>query len=136
MLSLPPPGDLPDLGIEPMSHMSPALEGGFFTSSTTWEVLLYDGCSVAQLCLTLCNPMDCSLLGPLSMGFSRQEYWHGLPLPSPGDLPNPGIKPPWQADSLPLSHQRNLSLNLGSVSIDLPVFGITHRGNLCLVPFT
>ena len=63
MLSLPPPGDLPDLGIEPMSHMSPALEGGFFTSSTTWEVLLYDGCSVAQLCLTLCNPMDCSLPG-------------------------------------------------------------------------
>ena len=30
---------------------------------------------------------------PLSMGFSRQEYWSGLPLPSPGDLPNPGIKP-------------------------------------------
>ena len=31
--------------------------------------------------------------GPLSMGFSRQEYWSGLPFPSPGDLPNPGIKP-------------------------------------------
>ena len=30
---------------------------------------------------------------PLSMGFSRQEYWSGLPSPSPGDLPNPGIKP-------------------------------------------
>ena len=30
---------------------------------------------------------------PLSMGFSRQEYWHGLPCPPPGDLPNPGIKP-------------------------------------------
>ena len=30
---------------------------------------------------------------PLSMGFSRQEYWSGLPCPSPGDLPNPGIKP-------------------------------------------
>ena len=29
---------------------------------------------------------------PLSMGFSRQEYWSGLPLPPPGDLPNPGIK--------------------------------------------
>ena len=35
---------------------------------------------------------------PLSMGFSRQEYWSGLPFPSPGDLPNPGIKP----GSLPL----------------------------------
>ena len=30
---------------------------------------------------------------PLSMGFSRQEYWNGLPCPPPGDLPNPGIKP-------------------------------------------
>ena len=30
---------------------------------------------------------------PLSMGFSRQEYWSGLPFPSPGDLSNPGIKP-------------------------------------------
>ena len=30
---------------------------------------------------------------PLSMGFPRQEYWRGLSLPSPGDLPNPGIKP-------------------------------------------
>ena len=43
----------------------------------------------------------------LSMGFPRQEYWSGLPFPSAGDLPNPGIKrvsPAWQVDSLPLSH--------------------------------
>src|SRR5574341_2543749 len=42
------------------------------------------------------------------MGFSRQEYWSGLPRPSPGDLPNPGIEPgspASQADSLPLSCQ-------------------------------
>ena len=41
---------------------------------------------------------------PLSMGFSRQEYWSGLPFPSPGDLPNPGIEPgspASQADALP-----------------------------------
>ena len=38
---------------------------------------------VAQLCPTLCDPMDCSLPAPPSMGFSRQEYWSGLPLPSP-----------------------------------------------------
>ena len=40
---------------------------------------------------------------PLSMGFSRQEYWSGLPFPSPGDLPHPGIKlrsPALQADAL------------------------------------
>ena len=48
---------------------------------------------------------------PLSMGFSRQEYWSGLPYPPPRDLPDPGIKPTspavpaLQADSLPLSHQ-------------------------------
>ena len=35
---------------------------------------------IAQLCLTLCEPMDCSLPGSSSMGFSRQEYWSGLPL--------------------------------------------------------
>ena len=38
---------------------------------------------VVQSCLTLRDPMDCSLPGSLSMGFSRQEYWSGLPLPSP-----------------------------------------------------
>ena len=41
---------------------------------------------------------------PLSMGFSRQEYWNGLPFPSPGDLPDPGIEscsPGLQANSLP-----------------------------------
>ena len=45
---------------------------------------------------------------PLSVGFSRQEYWSGLPEPSPEDLPNPGIEP-WspalQADSLPFELQ-------------------------------
>ena len=46
-------------------------------------------------------------LAPLSMGFSRQEYWSGLSFPSPGNLPNPGIKsvsPALQADSLPSEH--------------------------------
>ena len=45
-----------------------------------------------QSCLILCDPMDCS--PPGSMGFSRQEYWSGLPCPPPGDLPDSGIKPP------------------------------------------
>ena len=98
---------------------------------------------VTQSCLTLSDPMDCSLPGssipgifqarvlewgaiafsikslscvqlfgipwtvahqaPPSMGFSRQEYWSGLPFPSPGNLPDPGIKPrspTLQADAL------------------------------------
>ena len=59
---------------------------------------------VTQLCPTFCNPMDCSHQASLSMEFSRQEYWSGLPLPSPGDLRDPGIEPgspELQADSLP-----------------------------------
>ena len=48
---------------------------------------------VAKSCPTLCNPMNSSLhQAPPSMGFSRQEYWSGLPFPSPGNLPNPGIE--------------------------------------------
>ena len=71
----------------------------------SWNLLSPSGfCSasivvvlVAQSCPTLWDP-------PLSMGFSRQEYWSGLPCPSPGDLPEPGIKPrspASQADSWP-----------------------------------
>ena len=49
---------------------------------------------VSQSCLNFCNPMDSRLhQAPLSMGFSRQEYWSGLPFPSPGNLPNPGTEP-------------------------------------------
>ena len=50
------------------------------------------------------NPWTVAYQGPPSMGFSRQEYWSGLPFPSPGDLPNPGIEPrspALQADALP-----------------------------------
>ena len=42
---------------------------------------------------TLCDPMDHSTPAPLSMGFSRQESWSGLPCPPPGDLPSPGMEP-------------------------------------------
>ena len=50
-------------------------------------------CLVAQLCPTLGNPMDCSPPGSSVHGIFQQEYWSGLPFPSPGDLPNPGINP-------------------------------------------
>ena len=51
----------------------------------------------------LCDPWTVAHQAPPSMGFSRQEYWSGLPFPSPGDLPNPGIEPrspTLQADAL------------------------------------
>ena len=47
---------------------------------------------VTQLCPTLCDPMDCSPPGSSVHGFSRQEYWSGLPCPSPGDLSDSGIE--------------------------------------------
>ena len=52
---------------------------------------------------------------PPSMGFSRQDYWSGLPFPSPGDLPDPGIEPRplrLQADSLPSELPGNPTLSL------------------------
>ena len=60
-------------------------------------------CSVTKLCPTLCNPMDCSPPGSSIQGILRQEYWSGLPFPSPGDLPDPAIElgsPALQADAL------------------------------------
>ena len=48
---------------------------------------------VTQQCPTLWDPMDCSPPGSSVHEFPRQEYWSGLPFPSPGDLPHPGIKP-------------------------------------------
>ena len=67
---------------------------------------MYGGCggSVVKLCSTLATPWTASCQAPLSIGLSGQENWSGLPFPSPGDLPNPGIEPTFpalQADSLP-----------------------------------
>ena len=50
-------------------------------------------CSVTQSCPTLCDPMDCSLPGSSIRGIFQQEYWSGLPFPTPEDLPNSGIEP-------------------------------------------
>ena len=64
--------------------------------------------SVSCSVVSVCDPMDCSQ-APLSMEFSRQEYWSGLP--SPGDLTNPEMEPrspALQADSLPSEPQAGL----------------------------
>ena len=66
------------------------------------RALLYYKVLVAQSCPTL-QPQTVACQAPLSMGFSRQQYWSGLPWPSLGDLPNPRIEPrspALQADSL------------------------------------
>ena len=69
-------------------------------------LLLLFGCLVAQSCPTLWTLWTVSSQAPLSMGFSRQEYWSGLPYPTLRDLPYPGIELHllcllhWQAGSL------------------------------------
>ena len=68
-------------------------------------------CLVTRSSLTLCGPMDCTCQASLSMGFSWQEYWSGLPFPTPGHLPNPGTErefPVGQADALSLSYLGNV----------------------------
>ena len=62
------------------------------------------------------TPWTAACQAPLSMGFSRQEYWNGLPFPPPGDLPDPGIErvsPAWQVDSISLHHLGRLRVSQG-----------------------
>ena len=71
-------------------------------SMMTLQDLLGEG-EVVQSCPTLCNPWTVGYQASPFMGFSRQEYWSGLPFPCPGDLPNPGIRlgcPALEADTL------------------------------------
>ena len=66
--------------------------------------------SSVQLCAT---PWTAACHAPVSMGFSSQEYWRGLPCPPPGDLPDTGIEPPsptLQTDSLPSEPPRKPKL--------------------------
>ena len=86
----------------------------FHCSPKTITTLLigYGGGLVTKLGLTLGTTWTVAHQAPLSIGFSRQEYWSGLPFPSPGDLPNPGINPTsptLQVDSLPLSQYLNFN---------------------------
>ena len=64
---------------------------------------VYSVCEVLSHVQLFVTPWTVAHQAPLSMGFSRQEYWSGLPFPSPGDLPNPEIEPrspTLQADAL------------------------------------
>ena len=77
---------------------------GAFLSSLLWIIHVQAPVKVlaAQSCLTL-TPWTVACQAPLSRGFSRQEYWSGLPFPSPGHHPNPEIEPEspaWRANSL------------------------------------
>ena len=74
--------------------------------SMVMPILLFFSCSAVSDSFVTPWTVDCQ--APLTMGFPRQKYWSGLPYPSSGDLPDPGIKPispASQEDSLLLSHQ-------------------------------
>ena len=67
------------------------------------DLIKNNGGLVAKSCPTLVTPWTVSCQDALSMGFSRQEYWNGVPFPSPGNLPDPGTEPgspALRADSL------------------------------------
>ena len=76
---------------------------------------MFGGGLVSKLCPTFATPRTVARRAPLSMEFSKQEYWNGLPFPPPGDLPDSGIKP-----SSP-------TLQVDSLLTEPPV-------NLCLIP--
>ena len=66
---------------------------------------------VTKSCPTLVTPQTVAHQAPLSIGFSRPEYWSALPFPFPGDFPNLGLEPrspALQADSLLLRHSGSL----------------------------
>ena len=76
------------------------------------------GDAVAKSYPTLMSPWTVAHQAPLSMGFSRQEYWSGLPFPSPGDLPHPGMElrsTAPQANSLPTELWRKLRRQLNKI---------------------
>ena len=79
------------------------------------QITLLNGVAAAAQLLShiqlFATPWTVAHQAPLSLGFSRQEYWSGSPFPSPGDLPDPGIKPgslALQVDSLLSEHQGSL----------------------------
>ena len=94
---------------------------------------------VAKSCPTLATTWTVACQASLSMGFSRQEYWGGLPFPSPGDLPHPGIEPrspALQVDSLPAEPPgKPKNTGVGSLSLLQGIFptqgsnpGLPHWG--------
>ena len=83
-LPCPPPGDLLDPGIKPMSLVSPTLAGGFFTTSATWEAQSTGDQfhSVAQSCPTLCDLMGHSLPGSSVRGILQARILEWVAMPS------------------------------------------------------
>ena len=81
-------------GVEPASAVSPALlVDSLLLSHQGSPASSHQSDLFTKSCPTLATPRTVACQASLSMGFSRQEYWSGLPYPLPGDLPDPGTKP-------------------------------------------
>ena len=90
-------------------------------SNRTLKVIVTQSCS---------TPWTAADQAPLSMWFSRQEYWRGLPSPSPGDLPDPVIKPGFpvlQADSLPSEPPGKPNRTMGKLNHFTMTFVINNK---------
>ena len=99
------------------------------------HTILVQFSSVSQLCPTLCHLMDCSLPGSSVHGiFQARKKWSGLPFPSPGALPDPGVEPgspTLQADSLPSEPPGKPKLYYRvflNVEINLNLIGLRELG--------
>ena len=121
-LPFPSPGDLPDPGIEPRS---PALQADALTS----EPPLRSDQSLSRVRL-FATLWTVAHQAPLSMVFSRQEYWSGLPFPSSGDPPDPGIEPrspALEADALTSEPPGKNCIESSNFTICVSAsFGVTH----------
>ena len=101
----PSPGDLPDPGIrQGLWHCRQTLSSLSPREALNLSLIIFSLAYLLSHVGVFATPWPMGHQVPLSMGFSRQEYWSGLLFPSPGDLPNPGIEPgspTLQADALP-----------------------------------
>ena len=82
---------------DPMDCSPPgsSIHGIFQARVLEWVAIAFSiGCTWnSQICRLFVLPQTIAFQAPLSIGFPKQDYWSGLSLPSPGDLPDPGIKP-------------------------------------------
>ena len=97
------------------SYLPPQIKSTWPTLPDPHPIPLVTTALFSVICVLICiwliaTPWTVARQAPLSMGFSRQEYWSGLSCPPPGDLPDPGIEPAspvslaWQVDLYPLSY--------------------------------